>query len=134
MIELVDRHIKIDIMIVFRELKKLNMLSGDIKTTKAQDFLVVQWLKLHLAMLGTLVRALKIPQATEQLSLYATTTEPAYPRAHVLQQESTAVRSLCSAVKTQHSHKTEHLKKFIQVQVKLLAIKTTMLKVEKHHG
>ena len=33
-----------------------------------------------------------------------------------------------------HSHKTEHLKKFIQVQVKLLAIKTTMLKVEKHHG
>ena len=49
MIELVDRHIKIDIMIVFRELKKLNMLSGDIKTTKAQDFLVVQWLKLHLA-------------------------------------------------------------------------------------
>lgn len=68
MIELVDKHIKIDIMIVFCELKKLNMLSGDIKTTKAQDSLVVQWLKSHLAMLETLVRALKIPQATEQLS------------------------------------------------------------------
>ena len=58
MIEFVDKHIKIDIIIVFHKFKKLNMLSGDIKAIKAQDPLVVQWLKSHLAMQGTLLRAL----------------------------------------------------------------------------
>ena len=47
--------------------------------------LVVQWLKILLPMQGTRVRARsgKIPQAAEQLSLRATTTEPALcSRAH----------------------------------------------------
>ena len=37
--------------------------------------LVEQWLRIHLPMQGTQVRAL-IPHVTEQLSLCATTTEP----------------------------------------------------------
>ena len=78
---------------------------------------MVQWLQFHLAVLGTLVRAQsgKIPRATEQLSLCAPTPEPAHPRAHIL----------CTAVKTQHSQRIKSLKKFIKVQVKLLAIKMT---------
>ena len=36
----------------------------------------------------------EIPHDTEQLSPHATTTEPAHPRAHVLQLES-----LCAAMK-----------------------------------
>ena len=62
---------------------------------------MAQWLRIHLPMQGTRVRALvqedPIPHAAEQLSPCATTTEPAChtteahaPRAYAPQQETRA--------------------------------------------
>ena len=72
-----------------------------VKKSSERASLVEQWLRIHLPMQGTRVRALvgKIPRAAEQLSPCATTTEPALyspwgtttearvPRARALQQE-----------------------------------------------
>ena len=69
--------------------------------------LVVQWLRICLPMQGTWVWALvredptqpwsgKIPHASEQLSLYATTTEARVPRARALQQEKPLQWEVCT--------------------------------------
>ena len=60
-----------------------------LKNTIIGTCLVVQWLRIHLPMQGTQVRALvqEDPNAAEQLSLCATTTEARVPRARAPQQE-----------------------------------------------
>ena len=52
--------------------------------------LVVQWLRICLPMQGTRVcfLAWEIPHASEQLSLYATTTEPAHPEPELCNKRS----------------------------------------------
>ena len=51
--------------------------------------LVAQWLRVHFAMQGTPVRSLaqQDPTCWEQLSLWATPTEPTHSRAHASKQE-----------------------------------------------
>ena len=53
------------------------MIEGDLKERKGTS-LVVQWLRIHLPMLGTRVWSLvrKTPHAVEQLSLCTTMTDP----------------------------------------------------------
>ena len=61
-------------------MKTQNYTRKEVKKLLWGTSLVVQWLRIHLPMQGTWVRALgsgKIPHVVEQLSPCATTTEPA---------------------------------------------------------
>ena len=72
-------------------------------------FLVVQWLRIHLARQGTRVSSLvwKIPGTDEQLSPF-TATEPMCPRVRALQQEKPLQEEACAQLESSpHSPQLE---------------------------